>query len=238
MGAGNNPEQDNHTMLIHLQGNNEGRIKMYNGFNRLEGESMVEAIFLNPNVAYLILVGGVLLAILAILNPGTGLLEVAALIFLVLAGYAMYNLPINYWALGILLLGVIPFIFALRKSGNLIYLGISIVALVIGSIFLFQGVGGRPAVNPVLAIAVSTLSAGFLWFVGRKVLEVESIRPTHDLAALIGASGEAKSEIYAEGSVQVAGELWAARSQQPIPDGSKVRVIGREGFILEVEKVS
>jgi len=199
---------------------------------------MVEAIFLNPNVAYLLLVGGVLLAILAVLNPGTGLLEVAALIFLVLAGYAMYNLPINYWALGILLLGVIPFIFALRKSGNLIFLGISILALVVGSIFLFQGEGWRPAVNPVLAIAVSTLSAGFLWFVGRKVLEVESLRPTHDLAALIGATGEAKSEIFAEGSVQVAGELWAAQSLQPIPNGSKVRVTGREGFILEVEKIS
>lgn len=199
---------------------------------------MVETIFLNPNVAYLILVGGVMLAILAVLNPGTGLLEVAALIFLLLAGYAMYNLPINYWALGILLLGVIPFIFALRKSGNLIFLGISILALVVGSIFLFQGVGWRPAVNPVLAIAVSTLSAGFLWFVGRKVLEVESIRPTHDLAALIGTIGEAKTEIFSEGSAQVAGELWAARSQQPIPNGSKVRVIGREGFVLQVEKVS
>jgi membrane-bound serine protease (ClpP class) len=158
------------------------------------------------------------------------------LILLVLAGYAMYNLPLNYWALGLLVLGVIPFLFALRKSGNLIYLGISTLALVVGSIFLFQGVGWRPAVNPVLAIAVSSLSAGFLWFVGRKVLEVKSIRPTHDLAALIGAIGEAKTEIFTEGSAQVAGELWAVRSQQPIPNGSKVRVIGREGFILEVEK--
>jgi membrane-bound serine protease (ClpP class) len=210
---------------------------MYNGFNRLQGAHMVESIILNPNVAYLLLVGGAMLAILAVLSPGTGLLEVAAFILLILAGYAIYNLPINYWALGLLVLGVIPFLFALRKSGNLIYLGISILALIIGSIFLFQGQGWRPAVNPPLAIAVSTLSAGFLWFVGRKVLEVESIRPTHDLAALVGEIGEAKTEIFTEGSVQVAGELWTARSQQPIPNGSKVRVTGREGFILEVEKV-
>jgi membrane-bound serine protease (ClpP class) len=210
---------------------------MYNGFYRKEGAFMVESILLNPNVAYLLLVGGAMLAILAVLSPGTGLLEAAAFIMLLLAGYAIYNLPINYWALGLLVLGVIPFLFALRKSGNLIYLGISILALVIGSIFLFQGQGWRPAVSPPLAIAVSTLSAGFLWFIGRKVLEVGSIRPTHDLAALVGTIGEAKTEIFTEGSVQVAGELWAARSQQPIPDGSKVRVTGREGFILEVEKV-
>ncbi len=183
---------------------------------------MVESILLNPNVAYLLLVGGAMLAILAVLSPGTGLLEAAAFILLLLAGYAIYNLPINYWALGLLVVGVIPFLFALRKSGNLIYLGISILALVIGSIFLFQGQGWRPAVSPPLA---------------RKALEVGSIRPTHDLAALVGTIGEAKTEIFTEGSVQVAGELWAARSQQPIPDGSKVRVTGREGFILEVEKV-
>ena len=198
---------------------------------------MVEDILLNPNIAYLVLVGGVMLAILALLSPGTGILEVAALILLILAGYAIYNLPINYWALGVLLLGVIPFIFALRKSGNTIYLIISIVALLIGSLFLFQGPGWQPVVNPILALVASTLSAGFLWLLGRKVLEAEKIQPAHDLEALMGTIGEAKTEIYAEGSVQVGGELWTARSVEPIPTGSKVRVVGREGFILNVEKV-
>lgn len=198
---------------------------------------MVEDILLNPNIAYLVLVGGVMLSILAVLSPGTGLLEAAALILLILAGFAIYNLPINYWALGILLLGIIPFIFALRRSGNTLYLAISIAALVVGSVFMFQGQGWQPAVNPVLALVVSTFSAGSLWLIGRKILEADQARPAHSLEALIGAIGEAKSEIYEEGSVQVAGELWTARSSQPIPNGSQVRVVGREGFILNVEKV-
>ena len=197
---------------------------------------MIEAILLNPNVAYLLLVGGALLAILALLNPGTGLLEVAALILLVLAGWGIYNLPINYWALGLLLLGVFPFLFALRKSGQRVYLGVSIAALVVGSIFLFQGQGLIPAVNPFLALLVSALVVGFVWLVAQKALEAERARPVHDLKALIDTIGEAKTDIHAEGSVQVAGELWSARSQQPIPVGSKVRVIAREGFILDVEK--
>src|SRR3972149_8430146 len=102
---------------------------------------MIEAILLNPNVAYLLLVGGALLAILALLNPGTGLLEVAALILLVLAGWGIYSLPINLGAFGLLLLGVLPFLFAFRRSGRMVYLGVSIAALVVGSIFLFQGEG-------------------------------------------------------------------------------------------------
>ena len=35
---------------------------------------------LDPNVAYLLLAGGLIFAVLAILNPGTGLIEVLALI--------------------------------------------------------------------------------------------------------------------------------------------------------------
>jgi len=33
----------------------------------------------------------------------------------------------------------------------------------------------------------------------------------------------------------VASELWSARSEQPIPAGSRIHVISREGFTLVVE---
>lgn len=192
-------------------------------------------ILLNPNIAYLLLVSGLLLAVLALLSPGSGILEVAAFFTILLAGWGVYNLPINYWALGVLILGVFPFILAVRKSGRLIFLLVSILALVFGSTFLFRGEGWQPAVNPVVALVASTLTAGFLWIVVRKILETEQIRPTHDLVALIGALGEAKTDIQPEGIVQVDGELWSAHSNSPIQADARVRVVGREGFILEVE---
>lgn len=192
-------------------------------------------ILLNPNIAYLLLVSGLLLAILALLSPGSGLLELGAFFALLLAGYGVYNLPINYWALVPLILGVFPFILAVRKSGRLIFLLVSIAALVVGSAFLFRGEGWQPAVNPVVALVASSLTAGFLWIVIRKILETERLRPTHDLVALIGAVGEAKTDIQPEGTVQVDGELWSARSNSPIRADARVRVVGREGFILEVE---
>lgn len=195
----------------------------------------MESILLNPNVAYLLLVGGFLVAILSLLNPGTGILEIAALFALLLAGWGVYNLPVNYWALGVLLLGVFPFILAVRKSGQLIYLVLAIVALVVASAFLFRGDGWRPAVHPFLALVVSTLTSLFMWVVVIKTLEASLARPGHDLQKLIGQIGEAKTDIHQEGSVQVAGELWTAHSGQTIPAGSLVRVVGREGFRLEVE---
>jgi membrane-bound serine protease (ClpP class) len=192
---------------------------------------------LDPNVAYLLLAGGLTFAILALITPGTGLLELGALLAFLLAGYSVYNLPINLWALVILLIGVFPFMLAVRKSGKLAYLAISIVALVVGSAFLFRSdVWYVPAVNPLLALVVSVLMAGYFWVATRKILEVEMNPPVHDLEGLIGQVGEAKSAVYqTEGSVQVNGELWSAQSETPIPGGAAVRVVGREGFVLQVK---
>ena len=198
----------------------------------------MEDILINPNIAYLLLVIGFVLAGLAIINPGTGLLEIAAIFALLLAGWEVYILGVNLWALVLMLLGIVPFALAVRRGGNRYLLAISFAALVIGSWFLFPTENWwQTAINPLLFIVVSFLTIGFLWLVTVKVVEAESVRPTHDLDALIGAIGEARTNIRNEGSVQVAGELWTARSQEPILQNSQVRVIGREGFTLLVEAV-
>jgi membrane-bound serine protease (ClpP class) len=195
-------------------------------------------ILVNPNVAYLFLVVGIVLAIMALFSPGTGVLEIGALFLLFLAGWEISQIPINLWALIVLILGVIPFIVAVRKSRNLLFLAIALIAFVIGSAYLFQGTAWwQPGVNPVLAIIVSILASGYLWIATTKVLEAEKLRPQHDLTKLIGEFGEARTNIYNEGSVQVGSELWSARSEVRITSGSKVRVINREGFILDVEPV-
>jgi len=191
------------------------------------------------NVYYLILVAGVLLAIMAIFTPGTGVLEVGAVFALLLAGFGIASTPINLWALLVLLLGIFPFVFAVLKSKRIFWLAIANVAFVFGSAYLFRGEKWwQPAVSPVLAVVVSVLASGFLWFATRKVLEARSVRPAHSLETLLGAEGETRTEVHNEGSVQVLGELWSARSETPIPAGTPVRVLRREGFILDVEPLS
>lgn len=189
---------------------------------------------LNPNVAYVALITGFLLAVLAMLAPGTGFLEGGAIVLLILAGWGVYNLPINLWALIVLLLGVFPFILAVRQSGNLTFLVISILALVVGSAFLFQGEGWRPAVDPILAVVMSSIVGGFFWVVVRSIIESEQAGPSHDLEGLVGRTGEARTDIGDEGTVQVAGELWTAQSDEHIPEGTRIKVMARQGFVLQV----
>jgi membrane-bound serine protease (ClpP class) len=196
-------------------------------------------IFLNPNVVYLLLVLGFFLAILALFSPGTGMLEAGALLILIAAGWGVYNnaRPINLWALIVLAIGVFPFLLAMRKSRDVIFLGIAIAAFELGSVYLFVPEKvWQPVVNPFLAGFTIITTALFLWFAGLKAIEAERLRPAHDLGTLIGQVGEAKTTIHAEGSAQVAGEQWSAYSDEPIPEGAAVRVLRREGLMLKVEK--
>ena len=193
---------------------------------------------LEPNVAYLILVAGVMLGFMAIVSPGTGLFEIGAFFCLLLSGYAVYNLSFNWWALVLLLLSIVPFVYAIQKPRRELYLGSSIVLITVGSVFLFPNAQGIMAVNPFVAITASLLSAAFLWVAVRKSMEAATIRPSHDLDTLIGKVGEARTKVLEDGSVQVGGELWSAKSETSIPAGSQIRVVRREGFVIVGEKVS
>lgn len=194
----------------------------------------------DPNVVYVLMAGGLIAAVLSLASPGTGFLEIGALFIIGVAGWGIvnYGLPINWWALLLLAIGAVLFFLSVRRSRTLPLLAASVLAIVLGSAFLFSADHWYiPAVNPLLASTVSVLSGGFFWIVGRKAIEASEARPTHDLEGLIGMTGEAKSRVYNEGSVLVNSELWSARSEQPIAEGAWVRVVGREGFTLKVEPV-
>lgn len=192
-------------------------------------------LLLDPNVAYLMLVLGFVFGILALFTPGTGFLEIGALFAIFLAGYALYNLPFNLWALILLVVGVVPFVIAVRKSKRWIWLIPSAASLIVGSIFLFRAEDGSPAINPIFAAVTSVIAVLLLWFIGRKSIEAMKIKPIQSLDRLIGLVGESLSDIQNDGTVYVGGEQWTARSEKLIKQGSQVRVVKREGLVLVVE---
>jgi membrane-bound ClpP family serine protease len=192
-------------------------------------------ILFNPNIAYVLLVVGFIMALLAIVTPGTGIIEIGAFFLLAMAGFAIYRIGgFHLWALIVLVLAFVPFVYAIRKPGREWALAIAILLVIAGSLYLFPSTGIIPAVHPVLAVLVSLLAAVFLWWVIRKVIAAHHSRPLQDLHNIVGKIGEAKTRIHDEGTVQVAGELWSARSDSPIPAGRHVRVVSREGFVLIV----
>jgi membrane-bound serine protease (ClpP class) len=189
------------------------------------------------NLLYLLLVAGLWLAALAIVSPGTGVLELLAFFALVGAGLGTLVLPPNGWAVIVLVLGAVFLVLSLKMKRVEIWLGLSVVAFCLGSIFLFRLEEGGPAVNPLLAIVVSLMTLGYFWLAIRKAILAYQMGPTINPALVINQIGEVRTAINPIGSVYVAGELWTARAEAPIETGAYVRVREREGLILTVEPV-
>jgi membrane protein implicated in regulation of membrane protease activity len=200
------------------------------------GDQSMELLF-NPNLIYLLMMGGILLALLALLTPGTGLLELGAVLVLILVGIELFNMEINLWPLALVVIGAALYVLAIARKGDPLLLAAGLIIIFIGAALIFRGPNGGFAVSPWLVLVVSVIEGGFLWIVSRKVVYAAGKPPIQDLEKLIGRMGEARTRIIADGTVYVAGEEWSARSREPIPRGANVRVVGRDGFTLLVEQV-
>lgn len=196
-------------------------------------------LLLDPNIAYLLLALTIFFATLAVLVPGTGLLEVATLVVGTLAVYAMLHLALNWWALGILVLGIAAMGCALwHERWAALCLTMAALGFLVGSVTLFRVPERWFAVHPALALTVSLLLGGYFWFGVRKGLEAWHRQPLANTPdKVIGQIGETRTAVHHTGSVHVGGEDWSARSAQPIPAGVRVRVVRREGLTLIVEPV-
>lgn len=190
-----------------------------------------------PNLVYLVLVAGLWLVALALVAPGTGLLEMIAALTLVLAGLGMISLTLSPWALLVLLVGGVLFGLSLWRRHEVIWLALSGIALTLGSAFLFVSENGGPAVHPLVAGLASALTLGYFWLAIRKVMASARARLAHDPSAVKGMVGETRTPLDPLGSVYVGGELWTARAEAPVAEGKRVRVVDRDGLILTVEPV-
>jgi membrane-bound serine protease (ClpP class) len=189
----------------------------------------------DPNILYLILLTGLWLGITATYMPGTGLLEILS-VGLTLAGiWLLSSLAVNWWALMILIIGVVGFLvmpFIHRR-----YLLLAVVGLVlqvIGSLFLLP----NTPVSPLVIAATIALALIYHYFALRPALERSRALPvTDDDDSLAGARGRAVTMLNPMGSVRVHGESWSARSDQPLDAGDEIIVLEREGLSLHVEGV-
>ena len=192
---------------------------------------------IDPNLAYVFIVMTVLLTMAAFIVPGTGLPEFFLMVCLLGTAYEMFNLNTNPWALVIVALSLAPFIATFRyRKYRLPLLVLAILMLMLGSYLLFVDANGRPLVNLLLAASLAAVGGLFIWLVLDRGLKIQGAKPDNNPDAVVGTLGEARTPIHQSGTVMAGGELWSARSDEPIQRGSQVQVLQRDGFILTVRK--
>jgi len=194
-------------------------------------------VLLDPNVAYFLLIGGLVLGVIAVFTPGTGLIELGALFAISLAVYGLVNLPVNSWAITLVILGFVPFFFTGRKKYRKFLVPLSSILIVGGSLLIFRKEAGLIAINIPLIGGIAMIAVSLLWLFAIKGTEVIMKPASINLDMLIGQEALAVTEIKDEGTIFLKGENWSARSKSWIPSGTLLRVVSRKGLIMFVEPV-
>jgi membrane-bound serine protease (ClpP class) len=153
---------------------------------------------------------------------------------------ALTVLPLSYGGLALLLFGIALMVGeAFAPSFGILGLG-GIIAFVLGAFFLFdpaEAQFGSGIAWPLIAAAAVTSAAFFIGVAGF-ALKARRRAVRTGAEEMIGSAGEVINWADGHGQVRVHGEIWAARSDQSLAGGHRVRVIGREGLTLLVQEVS
>jgi membrane-bound serine protease (ClpP class) len=179
----------------------------------------------NPNLAYILLMIGLLGLYFEFSHPGAILPGVVGGISLLLAVFAFQILPINYVGLGLILLAVIMFILEVKvQSFGMLAVG-GIAAMIIGSLMLIKAPIRelRPSLHFVLPVALAV--SLIVIFLLSLVFRAHTRRPFTGREGMIGETGTARTDLAPSGKVFVHGELWEAESEETVRAGEKVKVI-------------
>jgi len=195
----------------------------------------------DPDVAYVLLMLGLIGLIFELLNPGIIFPGIIGFISLVLAFYALNTLPVNYAGLALISFGIILLLLEIKivSHGMLAIGGIS--ALLIGSLMLI-----RPESNLEFArisrvsifTSVALLSCFFLFVVGMG-LKAQRAKAYMGIESMLGETAEVFETLNPAGRVQMNGEIWNAVSVSGIMNkGEKVRIKEIKKMTLYVEHLN
>lgn len=192
----------------------------------------------NPNLILILGMIGIYGIILEFYNPGVGLPGVVGAICLLLAGYGLQMLPVNYAGLALILLGIaLMIVETLAPSFGIMGFG-GIVAFVIGSIILMDtDVASFQVSIPVIA-ALAVVSALFLIITLRLFMKVRKMVVASGIHLLVGSAGKAIEDFDKKGQVKVGAEIWKAVTDSPLSKGETVTIVSvsLNGMYLNVSK--
>ena len=197
------------------------------------------ALITDPNVAYILMMVGMLGIFFELSNPGSILPGVLGGISLILAFFAFQSLPINWAGLLLILFGVILLIAEIKVvSHGILTIG-GVVAMLLGSMMLYDAPEAGSALRIswwVIVPAVGS-TAGLVVFALSYGMRALYRTPTTGATGMVGQTAVARTPLAPEGQVAVQGELWRAVAQDgPIGAGEPVTIVGVDGLTLTVAK--
>jgi membrane-bound serine protease (ClpP class) len=192
----------------------------------------------HPNIAYLLLSLGMLGITVELWSPGAVAPGVVGALSLLLAFFSMQLLPVNYAGLLLILLGMVLLILEIKvTSYGLLTVG-GAASLIFGSMILVDSSAPELQLNLRIILPVVAGIVAVAVLLVRLAVSASHLRPTTGEEGMIGSNGMALSPLSpgSRGRVATHGEIWQAVSDEPIPEGARVRIVAVDGLTLSVRK--
>jgi len=191
---------------------------------------------LDPNIAFLVFAIGALALYAELNHPGAVVPGVVGVVFILLALFALNLLPTRYAAFTLIIAAFVLFVLEAKFATHGV-LGIGgIVLLTLGGLLLVDGPIPELRVHLWTSLAISIPLGLITIFLMTIAIKARRNKVVTGRQGLLGAIGEARTEIDPEGKVFVLGELWNAHAPTRVNRGEHVVVRKVDGLELEVER--
>jgi membrane-bound serine protease (ClpP class) len=208
-------------------------------------------ILVNPNVAYLLILIGLVGMVIELFSPGLIAPGTIGVISFLLGLYGTAQLPVTAAGVLLLVFGVAMIIAEAHLPTHGILGASGVAALIASGLVLYDTNTSAFEISPVVVILAGLLMGGFLAFAVERAIRARRLPTRTGWEEMIGAVGEVRDPLDPIGQIFVEGALWRAELAPPhdgqghaaaepaadgraIERGSRVRVESVEGLTLRV----
>ena len=199
-------------------------------------------LIVNPNVAFLLILAGILGLAIELFSPGLVLPGAFGVVSFVIGLYGSAQLPVTAAGIILLVAGVGLIIAETQlPTGGIVGI-VGVIALAVSGLMLFDTDEGLE-ISPPLVIGVALVLGGLMAFAVKKVMEARRNPVWTGEEELPGSEGDVRVALDPVGQVFVHGALWRAEAVDgpgtaAIPTGARVRVESVDGLTLRVRPVT
>lgn len=200
-------------------------------------------VIVNPNVAYLLILVGILGLIVEAFSPGLIAPGTIGIISLLLGLYGSFQLPVSLAGVLLLVAGILMIIGEAHLPTHGILGASGIAAIIAAGFLLYPTNTSAVEISPVVVVIVGLILGGGLALVVRKAVQARREPKRTGWEEMIGSIGEVREALDPVGQIFVEGALWRAEltgangEGRVLDRGVRVRVESVEGLTLHVSPV-
>jgi membrane-bound serine protease (ClpP class) len=189
---------------------------------------------IDPNIVSLLFLAGLAGLGFELFHPGVVIPGAFGAICMVCALFGLSVLPLSWGGLALVLLGAALLVTDAHVTSHGALTLSGLVAMAFGLATLFHDSGTPYHANVAAIVTVTAVIGGFWALAVSKSMQARRAPVTVGPEQIVGMEGIVREG----GSVFVRGELWRARSADPLEAGDRVAVDALDGLTLQVHRIT